>query len=279
VVILMTAAGSPESDRDFATRWLCSEKYRTESLTEVNQALLAGAGITAGFRVLEIGAGTGETTELVARRVGPIGSVTALDRSAPMLEALTRRIETAGLRNVFTLVATVEDADLPNGAFDAAIGRYVLMLLPDPTSGLGIVRRALKAGARASMAVFAAPERNPLFSVPDTIFRRHAGLPADGTDAPGLYRLADPARLEEVFVDAGLRDVTVVAIQTVLEIPTVREACDVIASLPLIRTLAERLDSEKRTAAWQDVQAYLRGLIADSVVTIPGESLVAAGIA
>jgi ubiquinone/menaquinone biosynthesis C-methylase UbiE len=57
---------------------LRTEKYRTESQAPVDQALLRAAGIAAGFRVLKIGAGTGETTELVARQVGPTGSVTAL---------------------------------------------------------------------------------------------------------------------------------------------------------------------------------------------------------
>jgi ubiquinone/menaquinone biosynthesis C-methylase UbiE len=49
--------------------------------------------------VLEVGAGTGETTVVAARVAGPAGSVTALDRSAPMIEALTRRMRQAGLAN------------------------------------------------------------------------------------------------------------------------------------------------------------------------------------
>jgi ubiquinone/menaquinone biosynthesis C-methylase UbiE len=71
---------------------------------------------------------------VVARVVGPAGSVTALDRSAPMIEALTRRMRQAGLANFSALVTGIEDADLPPGTFDVAIGRYVLMLLAEPAS-------------------------------------------------------------------------------------------------------------------------------------------------
>jgi ubiquinone/menaquinone biosynthesis C-methylase UbiE len=116
---------------------------------------------------------------------------------------------------VSTLVSSVEDANLPPSAFDAAIGRYVLMLLADPTTGLTTVRRSLRAGARAAMAVFATPERNPLFSVPNDLFRRHAGLAGDDSELFSLFRLADPGRLGQLFADAGFDDVSVVAVQTV----------------------------------------------------------------
>lgn len=109
----MSESEPSPSDLDLAAAWLRSEKYRTESLAEVNQCLLSTAGVSARCRVLEVGAGTGETTVVAARVAGPAGSVTALDRSAPMIEALTRRMRQAGLANFSALVTGIEDADLP----------------------------------------------------------------------------------------------------------------------------------------------------------------------
>lgn len=152
----MSESEPSPSDLDLAAAWLRSEKYRTESLAEVNQCLLSTAGVSARCRVLEVGAGTGETTVVAARVAGPAGSVTALDRSAPMIEALTRRMRQAGLANFSALVTGIEDADLPPGTFDAAIGRYMLMLLAEPVSALATIRTSLRAGARVAMAVFAA---------------------------------------------------------------------------------------------------------------------------
>ena len=212
----MSESGPSPSDLDLAAAWLCSEKYRTESLAEVNQCLLSTAGVSARCRVLEVGAGTGETTVVAARVAGPAGSVTALDRSAPMIEALTRRMRQAGLANFSALVTGIEDADLPPGTFDAAIGRYMLMLLAEPVSALATIRTSLRAGARVAMAVFAAKERNPFSSLPSDIFRRHVGLPAGEPDVPGLYRLGNPAQLARVFTDAGFGHVTVDAIESPL---------------------------------------------------------------
>ena len=57
-----------------------------------------------------------------------------------------------GLDNVTTIGTALEDGDLPAGRFDAAIGRYMLMLLADPTGALAKVRRSLRGGAHAAMS-------------------------------------------------------------------------------------------------------------------------------
>jgi hypothetical protein len=95
-----------------------------------------------------------------------------------------------GLDNVTTIGTALEDGDLPAGRFDAAIGRYMLMLLADPTGALVKVRRALRGGAHAAMAVFAARERNPFLSVPTDVVRQYAGLAAEEPDAPARRRSA-----------------------------------------------------------------------------------------
>lgn len=275
----MSESGPSPSDLDLAAAWLRSEKYRTESLAEVNQCLLSTAGVSARCRVLEVGAGTGETTVVAARVAGPAGSVTALDRSAPMIEALTRRMRQAGLANFSALVTGIEDADLPPGTFDAAIGRYMLMLLAEPVSALATIRTSLRAGARVAMAVFAAKERNPFSSVPSDIFRRHVGLPAGEPDVPGLYRLGNPAQLARVFTDAGFGHVTVDAIESPLRIASVSEARELLGAFPFICRLEAQLGPQQRAAVWQEVETYLRGLGEGSAVSASTQSLIAGGLA
>jgi SAM-dependent methyltransferase len=275
----MSEPGPGSADRGMATEWLRTERFRAESLAGVNEALVSACRISRGFRVLEIGAGTGETTQLAADRVGSVGSVTAVDRSSSMLDALVRRVRAAGQGNVTAVAAAVEDVDLPDRSFDAAIGRYVLMLLADPTAVLAKVRRSLRPGARAALAVFGRPERNPLFSVPTDVFRRHLGVPAERLGAPGLFRLGDVDVLERVFIDAGYQDVQILVVSSAHRFQTVAEARDVIAGFPFIRDLQERLGAEEKAAAWREVQEFLDGSVSDSVVGIPGESLVGSGAA
>ena len=52
----------------------------------ITDAVLDAAEIGTGDRVLDLGCGNGGTTLAAAARITPIGSVTAIDISAPMIE-------------------------------------------------------------------------------------------------------------------------------------------------------------------------------------------------
>ena len=56
---------------------------RDNSMT---QRTLLDAGISPGMRVLEVGCGGGEVTELLADIVGPSGSVVAIDHNQKALD-------------------------------------------------------------------------------------------------------------------------------------------------------------------------------------------------
>jgi predicted methyltransferase len=67
---------------------------------QMPEAVMDALGIADGTRVADIGAGGGWFTVRLARRVGPNGVVFAQDVQPQMLEAIGRRVEREGLRNV-----------------------------------------------------------------------------------------------------------------------------------------------------------------------------------
>lgn len=91
-------------------------------------------------RVLDVGAGTGFLSILLARQQY---SVTALDISPQMLHRLREKANAEGLE-----IHTVEgDAALSReGAFDAVVERHLLWTLPDARSALDAWREAAPAG-------------------------------------------------------------------------------------------------------------------------------------
>ncbi len=103
-------------------------------------------------RVLEIGCGHGVAATLVCERLEG-GHLTAVDRSAKMIQAATRRnaryIE-AG-RAEF-LVATLEDLDLGDRCFDKIFAVRVGLFHRDPERARGTVERWLAPGG--SLFVF-----------------------------------------------------------------------------------------------------------------------------
>jgi ubiquinone/menaquinone biosynthesis C-methylase UbiE len=107
--------------------------------------LLVEAGISPGMRVLDVGSGAGDVALLVAELVGPGGEVVGVDTNPLILETARARAQAARLANV-SFVAGEIARSVPDGSFDAAVGRCVLFFLADPGAGLRRVVSALRPG-------------------------------------------------------------------------------------------------------------------------------------
>ena len=108
---------------------------QAELVNTFTQRLLEQAGITAGMKVLDVGSGAGDVAMLAARLVGPTGSVIGLDANPDILRVARQRCSAAGLTQVTLLEGDLRTVVLDND-FDAVVGRYVLLYLPDPAQAL-----------------------------------------------------------------------------------------------------------------------------------------------
>jgi SAM-dependent methyltransferase len=105
--------------------------------------IMDALGIADGARVADLGAGGGWFTIRLARRVGPNGIVYAEDIQRQMIEAIERRVQREGLRNVKTILGTPEDPKLPTGQVDAVLIVDAYHEMDDPVALLRNVARAL----------------------------------------------------------------------------------------------------------------------------------------
>ena len=109
----------------------------------ITEGFFRQAGIGPGQRVLDLGSGMGDVSMLVARLVGASGEVVGIERDATSIERAEARVAAANLRNVNFLNTDVNNI-VTDEPFDAAVGRFILMFLPDPISVLrsvaGLVR-------------------------------------------------------------------------------------------------------------------------------------------
>jgi SAM-dependent methyltransferase len=106
---------------------------------------LREAGIEAGMRVLDVGCGRGDVSFIVARLVGPTGSVVGVDRGPVAVEAANQRVRDLSATNVRFLVADAGDL-AAEGPFDAAVGRLVLEFSRDPAALLQSVAGQVRPG-------------------------------------------------------------------------------------------------------------------------------------
>jgi SAM-dependent methyltransferase len=125
------------SDKGYALGHSKEELERLEKhakfYSESTHNFLVSAGITKGMRVLDFGAGAGDTAILISELVGESGQVIAVDRSAEALEWTKHRMANRGIKNVATLVgdeyrlAEVFQAN----KVDAVVTRLVLIFQKD----------------------------------------------------------------------------------------------------------------------------------------------------
>lgn len=118
---------------------------KMDSRAEAEVALLRQHGLTAGSRIVEFGAGTGQFTA-AASRAG--ARVIAVDVSEPMLEHLRRRIAHEQLRNVDLVQAGFLSFVADGESADVVYSRYALHHLPDFWKAVALVRmgRLLRPG-------------------------------------------------------------------------------------------------------------------------------------
>jgi cyclopropane fatty-acyl-phospholipid synthase-like methyltransferase len=83
--------------------------------------IMDALNIADGSRTADIGAGSGWFTIHLAQQVGPRGIVYAEDVQPQMLEAIKRRVQREGLRNVEVRLGSAASANLPVGALDAVL--------------------------------------------------------------------------------------------------------------------------------------------------------------
>lgn len=110
------------------------------------------AGLAPGMRVLDVGCGHGDVTQLAIEPVGPSGEVVALDNAQAAVEATRRRF--ASSANVDVVQADLIEATFQR-PFDAVVGRAILGYIEDPVRALRTLRGCVKPGGVIAFQEFA----------------------------------------------------------------------------------------------------------------------------
>ena len=140
-------------------------------------------GARTGMKVLDMGAGGGYSSELVARSVGETGKVYAQNMNKS--ERLDARMQTPAMRNATALARPFED---PVPAEAGPLDMVTFFFAYHDTTHLGVDR------ARMNQAVFAALKPGGFYVIAD-----HSAKPEDGaTVGKTLHRIGEAALRAEV---------------------------------------------------------------------------------
>jgi SAM-dependent methyltransferase len=242
--------------------------------------LLDMARIGPGTRVLDVAAGAGGQTIAAARRAGPEGAVLATDISGNILGFAARRALDEGLSNVATRVMDGEALEVAPGSFDAVISRVGFIYFPDQQAAFAGMRRALKPGGRLAGVVYSTPEANGFFSIPVSIIRRRAALPAPLPGQPGPFSFGAPGAIEAVYRDAGFTNVEVRRVAAPLRMSSAAECVRFEReSFGALHQMLSSLSESERADVWSEIEQELSQFETPDGFEGPCELIVSVGTA
>lgn len=134
-----------------AADWLERPERDQEEHTE---KLVEQLKLKPGEVVADIGAGTGYFSRRMAARVGPAGTVLAVEIQPEMLQLLTNKMAEAGITNVKPVLGTITDPKLPASSVDLALMVDVYHEFDHPFEMMQSITRSLKPGGRVVFVEF-----------------------------------------------------------------------------------------------------------------------------
>jgi len=193
IVSILTAPALAQGDKAPDYEAIVTAPDRSDADRQTDQRrqpakMLAFSGIKTGMKVLDMGAGAGYSTELLARAVGAQGSVYAQE-SAAVLERVKDKFDIRAQNQVMkNVVHLVRDYDDPIPPDVAALDMITFFFAYHDTTYMPVDR------AKMNQKMFAALKPGGFLIIAD-----HSAKPGDGTSVgKTLHRIEESALRQEI---------------------------------------------------------------------------------
>ena len=171
--------------------------------------LLDELDVSPGLGVLDIACGPGTVTRRVAQRLGPEGRVTACDLSPAMLAVAAGKPALDAAAPITYCQCPADELEVPDASFDLVLCQQGLQFFPDRLGALAEMRRALKPGGQAGVAVWCAIEQCPFWDELARAVGWILGKEAEIGFRRGPWGLPEADELARLFEVADFVDVEV----------------------------------------------------------------------
>jgi ubiquinone/menaquinone biosynthesis C-methylase UbiE len=234
--------------------------------------MLDAVGAHEGTELLDIGTGPGF---VAAAAVARGANVTGIDVADAMVEIAQARVPNGRFRQ-----GSAEDLPLPDAAFDAVVGNFVLLHLGHPHRGAAEARRVLRAGGRCAFTVWDTPILNRALGVfIEAVTRAAALAPADIPMGPPMFGLGDSTAFATLLGEAGFEEITVVPCTGVLRVKPGEWWEATLRSTPRTGTLLERQPPEVQAEIRRHYDDVVASYADDDEVVLPVAAVVASATA
>jgi ubiquinone/menaquinone biosynthesis C-methylase UbiE len=255
-----------------AEQWTKRADFLDYRAAAVTKALLDGAAIGTGDRVLVLADGPGGLGLAAARIAAEVVSSDVVPSYADIVDA---RAQAAGLANLTAKVLDLEEIAEADDSFDAVVIREGLMFAVDPAAALGEIRRVLRGDGRFAAAVWGPKADNPWLAIVMDAVSAQVGHVVPPLGMPGPFALADELALGRLTRDAGFREVRVDHVAVRFHAPSFDEWWTHTSALagPIARVVAN-LSEDAKAELLDQLREAASPYETNDGLDIPGLSLV-----
>jgi SAM-dependent methyltransferase len=237
-----------------AAGWNEWSEFADSAGAHISERLVELAGVEAGSRVLDVGAGCGEPALTAARRAGPEGRVVATDISPEMLAFGRERASAAGLDNVEFMESDASSLDFPHASLDAAVSRWGIIFEPDAEAAAGRIRGFLKPGGRMAISSWGEPDQVPFLSIPMKTTRELFDLPPLPAGTPGPLSRPTPAAIGGLLEGGGFENIVVEQAEVIYEFESAEQFTAYVRAIAApIRAMIEQHAGDAQEEAWDAI--------------------------
>ena len=241
--------------------------------TPVAAGLLVAADLQPGERVLDIACGTGIVTRLAAERVGPTGSVSAIDLAPDMIE-VAKTIPAPETPIIDWRVGDATSLPFDDASYDVVTCQMGLMFIQDRATAVAEMRRVLAPGGRL---VINTPGRiQPPFALMEEALVEHINADLGGF-VRAVFSMHDPAAVADLLRAAGLRDIDAREKQATLRLPAPAEFLwQYINLTPMGQFVAQAPEAAKAAMERQVVETW-QPYVVDGATPVEQPMVIATG--
>ena len=158
--------------------------------------------------ILDVASGTGEPGLTIANKL-KFGKVVVTDLAEDMLAVAKENAHRRGISNIEIFPCDVCEMPFEDNTFDAVSCRFGFMFFPDMLLAAKEMARVLKPGGRIATSVWNVPEKNFWITAILGTINKNMELPPPPPGAPGMFRCAEKNLISDIFLQAGLKDISV----------------------------------------------------------------------
>jgi len=245
----------------------------------VTRSLLETAQLRPGMNVLDLASGVGDPVLSEAVAVAPDGHVTATDLNPAMLAFIEEQARQRKITNINFREASAEVLPFPDASFDALTCRFGIMFFPDLNKSLRECLRVLKPKSRATFVAWGRREQ-PFFACTGGILMKHIELPKPDPEAPNIAMFGEPNRMRTALESAGFAE----AREEMRTMEgrwrgSVDEYWEQFSEVAApFRVILEKLGSESKSRAINEIKSALRKFQRGSEVVMPLEIVIGSGV-